>query len=207
MRHICVVRWGLAWLCAAAGWVQAQSPASEREQLQRQRQAIESRYAQDIQNCYQQFAVNDCKQSAVKAQREGLKPLREREQLLDAAERAEKAQAQQARVAERLSPQAQQEEAQRRAQAVVRQQTTEQKNREKNQAHAERADKVPAETLPRDAARPSAAEMRTSEQDHARKLQEAQAHRAANEQRRQERQKPLAAPLPIPTQVPPAEKP
>jgi len=126
MSHRCALRWSLAWLCGAAGLALAQ-PASEREQLQRQRQALESRYAQDIQNCYQRFAVNDCKQEALKAQREGLKPLREREQALDAAERAEKAQAQQVRVAERLSPQAQQEEAQRRAQAVERQQNAEQK--------------------------------------------------------------------------------
>jgi hypothetical protein len=110
-------------------------------------------------------------------------------------------------VAERLSPQAQQEEAQRRAQAVERQQNAEQKNREKQQAHAERADKGAVESPPRDAARPSAAELRTAEQDHARKLQDAQAHRAANEQRRQERQKPLAQPLPIPNQMPAADKP
>jgi colicin import membrane protein len=206
MSHRCALRWSLAWLCGAAGLALAQ-PASEREQLQRQRQALESRYAQDIQNCYQRFAVNDCKQEALKAQREGLKPLREREQALDAAERADKAQAQQARVAERLSPQAQQEEAQRRAQAVERQQNAEQKNREKQQAHAERADKGTVESPPRDAARPSAAELRTAEQDHARKLQDAQAHRAANEQRRQERQKPLAQPLPIPNQLPAADKP
>ncbi|MEY2810922.1 MAG: hypothetical protein RLZ66_2433 [Pseudomonadota bacterium] len=206
MSHRCALRWSLAWLCGAAGLALAQ-PASEREQLQRQRQALESRYAQDIQNCYQRFAVNDCKQEALKAQREGLKPLREREQALDAAERAEKAQAQQVRVAERLSPQAQQEEAQRRAQAVERQQNAEQKNREKQQAHAERADKGTVESPPRDAARPSAAELRTAEQDHARKLQDAQAHRAANEQRRQERQKPLAQPLPIPNQLPAADKP
>ena len=206
MSHRCAMRWSLAWLCGAAGLALAQ-PASEREQLQRQRQALESRYAQDIQNCYQRFAVNDCKQEALKAQREGLKPLREREQALDAAERADKAQAQQARVAERLSPQAQQEEAQRRAQAVERQQNAEQKNREKQQAHAERADKGTVESPPRDAARPSAAELRTAEQDHARKLQDAQAHRAANEQRRQERQKPLAQPLPIPNQMPAADKP
>jgi colicin import membrane protein len=206
MSHRCALRWSLAWLCGAAGLALAQ-PASEREQLQRQRQALESRYAQDIQNCYQRFAVNDCKQEALKAQREGLKPLREREQALDAAERAEKAQAQQVRVAERLSPQAQQEEAQRRAQAVERQQNAEQKNREKQQAHAERADKGAVESPPRDAARPSAAELRTAEQDHARKLQDAQAHRAANEQRRQERQKPLAQPLPIPNQMPAADKP
>lgn len=206
MSHRCALRWSLAWLCGAAGLALAQ-PASEREQLQRQRQALESRYAQDIQNCYQRFAVNDCKQEALKAQREGLKPLREREQALDAAERADKAQAQQARVAERLSPQAQQEEAQRRAQAVERQQNAEQKNREKQQAHAERADKGTVESPPRDAARPSAAELRTAEQDHARKLQDAQAHRAANEQRRQERQKPLAQPLPIPNQMPAADKP
>ena len=206
MSHRCALRWSLAWLCGAAGLALAQ-PASEREQLQRQRQALESRYAQDIQNCYQRFAVNDCKQEALKAQREGLKPLREREQALDAAERADKAQAQQARVAERLSPQAQQEEAQRRAQAVERQQNAEQKNREKQQAHAERADKGTVESPPRDAARPSAAELRTAEQDHARKLQDAHAHRAANEQRRQERQKPLAQPLPIPNQLPAADKP
>jgi colicin import membrane protein len=206
MSHRCALRWSLAWLCGAAGLALAQ-PASEREQLQRQRQALESRYAKDIQNCYQRFAVNDCKQEALKAQREGLKPLREREQALDAAERADKAQAQQARVAERLSPQAQQDEAQRRAQAVERQQNAEQKNREKQQAHAERADKGTVESPPRDAARPSAAELRTAEQDHARKLQDAQAHRAANEQRRQERQKPLAQPLPIPNQLPAADKP
>jgi len=127
MSHRRSLRWGLAWLCGAVGWAHSQELASEREQVKRQRQAIESRYAQDIQNCYQRFAVNDCKQEALKAQREGLKPLREREQALDAAERAEKAQAQQARVAQRLSPQGQQEEAQRRAQALERQQTTEQK--------------------------------------------------------------------------------
>ena len=206
MSHRCAMRWSLAWLCGAAGLALAQ-PASEREQLQRQRQAMESRYAQDIQNCYQRFAVNDCKQEALKVQREGLKPLREREQALDAAERADKAQAQQARVAERLSPQAQQEEAQRRAQAIERQQQAEQKNRDKQQAHAERADKGAVESPPRDVARPSAEELRAAEQAHARKLQDAQAHRAATEQRRQERQKPLAAPLPIPNQVPAADKP
>jgi colicin import membrane protein len=202
MTHGQAVRWGIAWLCGTAGWVQAQEIASEREQLQRQRQAIESRYAQDTQNCYQRFAVNDCKQEALKAQREGLKSVRAREQALDGAERAEKAQAQKARVAERLSPQAQEEEAQRRAQAVERQQSSEQKNLEKQQAHAERAEKGVTETPARDVARPTAAELRASEQDHARKLQDAQAHRTANEQRRQDRQKPLAAPLPVPSMGP-----
>jgi len=207
MRQRCAVRWGLAWLCGAAAGVHAQGTVSEREQLQRQRQAIESRYTQDIQNCYQRFAVNDCKQEAAKAHREGLKPLRAREQALDAAERADKAQAKKERVAERLSPQAQEDEAQRRAQAVERQKNTEQKNREKQQAHAERAEKGGVESPSRDLARPTAAEQRASEQNHARKLQEAEAHRAANEQRRQDRQKPLAAPLPIPANVPHADKP
>ena len=203
-RALC---WSFVCLCCSVGWAQSQEMTPEHAQIKRQRQAIESRYAQDIQNCYQRFAVNDCKQEALKAQREGLKPLREREQALDAAERAEKAQAQQARVAQRLSPQGQQEEAQRRAQALERQQTTEQKNREKNQTHAEREGQAPVEKMPRDVARPTAAELRASEQDHARKLQEAQAHRAANEQRRQERQKPLAAPLPVPAHVPASDKP
>ena len=207
MTRRSAVRWGLAWLCGAAAGVHAQDGVSEREQLQRQRQAIESRYTQDIQNCYQRFAVNDCKQEAAKAHREGLKPLRAREQALDAAERADKAQGKKERVAERLSPQAQDEEAQRRAQAVERQKMTEQKNREKQQAHAERAQKGGLESPSRDEARPTAQEQRISEQNHARKLQEAEARRAANDQRRQDRQKPLAAPLPIPTHVPHADKP
>jgi colicin import membrane protein len=201
------VCWGLAWLSCAAAGAQAQDAVTERELLQRQRQVIESRYTQDIQNCYQRFAVNDCKQEAAKAHREGLKPLRAREQALDAAERADKAQAKKERVAERLSPHAQEEQAQRRAQAVEQQKNAEQKNREKQQAHAERADKRSVETPSRDVARPTAADQRTSEQNHARKLQEAEAHRAANEQRRQDRQKPLAAPLPVPTHVPHADKP
>ena len=207
MTPRCAVCWGLAWLCCAAPGVHAQDAVAEREQLQRQRQAIEGRYTQDIQNCYQRFAVNDCKQEATKAHREGLKPLRTREQALDAAERADKAQSKKERVAERLSPQAQEEEAQRRAQAVAQQKNAEQKNREKQQAHAERAANRSVETPSRDVARPTEAELRTSEQNHARKLQEAEARRAANEQRRQDRQKPLAAPLPVPTHVPHADKP
>ena len=207
MTPRCAVCWGLAWLYCAALGVHAQDAVGEREQLQRQRQAIESRYTQDIQNCYQRFAVNDCKQEATKAHRESLKPLRAREQALDAAERADKAQSKRERVAERLSPQAQEEEAQRRAQVVAQQKNAEQKNLEKQQAHAERAEKRGIESPSRDVARPTAAELRASEQNHARKLQEAEAHRAANEQRRQDRQKPLAAPLPIPSHVPHADKP
>ena len=206
MTHRQAVRWGLAWLACTAGLVHAQAPTaptpSEREQLSRQRQAIESRYAEDVKNCYQRFAVNDCKQQALMQQRESLKPLRAREQALDAAERAEKAQSQKERVTSRLTPQAQEDEAQRRAQAVTRQQNAEQKHREKNQAHAERAAVTDTDTAPREGNRPSPAQLQAAEQSHARKLQDAAEHRAANEQQRLDRKKPLAAPLPVPANLP-----
>lgn len=198
---------GAAWLCCAVLSAQAQAPGvsapvSERQQLQRQREAIESRYQQEVQQCYQVFAVNDCKQAALLEQREGLKAIRAQERALDATERAHKAQAQKERVASRLSEQAQAQAAQSRSQAIQRQQNVEQKHLEKNQAHAQRAQLPGPDRPDRAASRPTPEQTSAAQQSHDRKLQQAAEHRAANAQQRQDRTKPLAAPLPVPKDLP-----
>lgn len=196
-------RIGVACLLCLLGAVQAQ-PAmatdepSERDRLSRQRQAVESRYTQEVEQCYQRFAVNDCKQQAIERQRESLKKIREQEQALDAAQRAEKARSHQERLAARQSPASQEDAAQRRAQAVQKQRNAEQKNLEKNQSHEQLSSTPDTAFLQRDKRRPSPAQEQAYAQDHARKLEDAQAHRAANAQRRLERTKPRAEPLPVP---------
>ncbi len=201
---ICFGYYGLMCLGMAvhSSQVIASEEVPEREQLSRQRLEIERRYAQEVEQCYQRFAVNDCKQQAMTRQRESTKKIRMQEQALDAAQRAEKAASHKERLAARQSPQALEDAAQRRAQAVQKQQNAAQKNLEKNQPRAEPAATTHGEGLPRDKSRPTAAQEEANAQDHARKLQDAATHRAAKAQQRLERQKPLAAPLPVPPNLP-----
>lgn len=61
--------------------------ASAREELNRQRQAIESQYEARQRDCWQRFAVNDCLREARRSRHAALDPLRPKELELNAQER------------------------------------------------------------------------------------------------------------------------
>jgi len=96
MKHVLIP--GL--LLVAMTQVAADS-ADERLRLSQQRADIEARFAQESQACLDRFLVNACLEAARVRRVTGLKPLQTREDVLDAAERRERAQAQRDRVAQK----------------------------------------------------------------------------------------------------------
>jgi hypothetical protein len=156
----------------------------QREQLKRDRQAIEARHAQRERACRQQFVVTPCLEAARADKQRALQGVNTQEQALDGAERHQRAQTQAQRVADKAQA----------AQA-------------REAARSPREPRVPPQVTPKAARAPalrasqpdrSAAEQRQRQAFEARQ-REIQAHREAVEKRNAERaaRKP-PNPLPVP---------
>lgn len=167
----------LLWAAACAAQAQWPSEAERQAQSSRldmRRQQLEDSYNQDMRLCYQQFNVTSCRLQARDRRIEANVELRKEELALKDLERRIKA-AQ--RMADRNN-EAQQQQAQReREQAVQNAQEREQRQAEKQAEHDAKGGEREA---------------------YERKQREAQAHRDNLEKKRRERDKPPAAPLPVP---------
>ncbi len=178
----------------------AQRVAQERERITAQRHAADERYRQAETACYQQFAVNDCQNRAKAARREAMADLRRQEITLNDEERRRKAAAQQQRIDERSSPQRQQQAAEQRARALQDAAARDERGVRKAQA-APAAPPAPAQEAP--AASAPAATVPPRDAAAARKHQErldaVKARKAEVQKRSQDRTKPAAKPLPVPS--------
>jgi hypothetical protein len=92
----------MLWLGAAAGVAAAaQDDRAELVALNEQRAAIEAQFKAESEICAKRFFVNSCLDDAKLRRSAGLKPLQDREAVLDTNERRARAEAQRVRVAER----------------------------------------------------------------------------------------------------------
>lgn len=170
----------LLWAAACAAQAQWPSEAerqAESSRLDMRRQQLEDTYNQDMRLCYQQFNVTRCRLQARDRRIEANVELRKEELALKDLERRIKAEQAAQRMADRNN-EAQQQQAQReREQAVQNAQEREQRQAQKQAEHDAKGGEREA---------------------YERKQREAQAHRDNLEKKRRERDKPPAAPLPVP---------
>jgi len=159
------------------------APLSEAErqaisqQLAQRRQQLEEAYKHDMQICYQKFDVMHCRNEARERRIQANALLRQEELKFNATERQIKADEMQRRLAEKNS-EAQREDAQAQRNAAVQQ-------------AKERADANAQKQIDHD-------NKGGNREAYEAKQREAAEHRANVERKRRERDKPPAAPLPVP---------
>ena len=150
---------------------------AQSQQLAQRRQQLDEAYKRDMQICYQKFDVISCRNEARERRIQAHAVLRQDELKFNAAERKIKADEVQHRLAEKNSD-AQREDAQaQRAAAVQQAKEREDANAQKQIDHANKGGNREA---------------------YEAKQREAAEHRANVEKKRRERDKPPAAPLPVP---------
>lgn len=171
---------GVLWAVACAAQAQWPSEAerqAESSRLDMRRQQLEDAYNQDMRACYQQFNVTSCRLQARDRRIEAHVQLRKDELALKDLERRIKAETAKQRMADRDNEVQQQQAQLEREQAVQNAQARAQRQAEKQAEHDAKGGEREA---------------------YERKQREAQAHRDNLEKKRRERDKPPAAPLPVP---------
>lgn len=160
-----------------------QAPLSEAERqaqsahLAQRRQQLDDAYKQDMKICYQQFDVTSCRNQARERRIQANALLRQEELKFNAAERQIKAAQAQQRIADKTAD-AQSPDAQAQRAATVQQ------AQERAQAHAQK--------------QIDHANQGGNREAYEAKQREAAEHRANVEKKQRERDKPPAAPLPVP---------
>lgn len=150
---------------------------AQSQQLAQRRQQLEDAYKHDMQICYQKFDVISCRNEARERRIQANAVLRQEELKFNASERQIKADEVQRRIAEK-NAQAQSQDAQdERAATVQQKQERAQANAQKQIDHANKGGNREA---------------------YEAKQREAAEHRANVEKKNRERDKPPAAPLPVP---------
>lgn len=170
----------LLWAAACAAQAQWPSEAerqAESSRLDMRRQQLEDTYNQDMRTCYQQFNVTSCRLQARDRRIEANVQLRKEELAHKDLERRIKAETAKQRLADRDNEVQQQQSQLEREQAVQNAQARAQRQVEKQAEHDAKGGEREA---------------------YERKQREAQAHRDNLEKKRRERDKPPAAPLPVP---------
>jgi colicin import membrane protein len=164
--------------------------AARRQQLERERAAVEARYRQEHAACADRFTVTACTDDAKTRRRQALEPLERERAALDEQERRRRA-------AERL-----QRIEDKRQEAARRQPPALQTPRPPLSAPLpDAAPRAGRPAQPR-AAPPPPGPRPGSAQAYERRQQEAEAHRAAVKRRNDSRQRPPAAPMPAPSAPP-----
>lgn len=181
----------LMLVCGLAGHAVWAAEPAERDELRRQRQAIEADYTRREEACRQQFVVTPCLDKLRVSKQQALEGVRAQEDAFDAAERLKRAEAQKRRLAEK----AQAAEGRAPAKAASA------------PAAREARPPAPRAVLPRSAKAPAApassadrrAQAQQKRADFEARQREIQAHRAEVEKRNAERAKRKGAtPLPVP---------
>ncbi|NMM79602.1 hypothetical protein B2J86_01415 [Acidovorax sp. SRB_14] len=204
---------GGAWLLLGLAGAHAQTPtahadaaaaaarAQESESLQREREAIDRALQQAEKGCYQRFAVEDCLREARRSAREARARVRQRQLVLDEAERRERAAQRLSEIQEREStrvpptppPSASAEPARRPTQADIDRQAQERARTQQDRRAAQQARQAQA--------REAAAQAEAAREKQLQKQQAAAEHKArvlkSQADKASAGQKP-AAPLPPP---------
>lgn len=194
-QHTLMMVLGLLWVLGA-GAADSGDEAAQRTQIGQAREAAERRYLAEERGCYQRFAVTDCLEDAKRTRRKTLGELQRQEAALNQARRQREG-------AERRQLLAQRALAARQRAASAPPATVPQPG----QPGAAEGDapqdvrsvgtEVPLSKKGGTVGR-SPAKASEAGQAQQRKLQEAEARRAALARRQAERRKPAAAPLPVP---------
>ena len=166
---------GVWVLAVQAQWPSEQERQAEGARLDARRQALEDTYNQDMRLCYQQFNVTSCRLEARDRRIQANEKLRKDELAHKNLERQINTEQAKQRMAERADQQQQRQ--QEREQAV-------QEHKDREQRHADKLTDHESQGGKREA--------------YEQKQSEAQARRDSLAQKRRERTKPPAAPLPAP---------
>ncbi len=180
-----------------------------RERIGSERAAVDAAFKKQEAACYQVFAVNDCLAQATARKRETLADLRRQEISLNDAERKRKGANQVQKTETKSSAESQQEAADKRADALQKQQQRVDQSVDKQQRSAERraleaskraeqAQRAKSVAEKDAARRKRASEAGLNKKSMDVKQQQAQEHRAGLVKRLAEKEKPPAAPLPVP---------
>ncbi|HJV62166.1 MAG TPA: hypothetical protein VJ743_14555 [Albitalea sp.] len=201
--------WHALFLCAlAAPGAFAFSPdeeRAERARIQAERSQVQAAYEQRERECRQRFVVTSCIDAARRDRRQALERLRQQQELLDEAQRKQRA----AQRIDDIRAKVSGEEAQQRdATAKARQRERERvaaasapassplRGPEAGQGRVE-----PSSVLPGAKAHRSAEDEARHAAEYEKRQREAEAHRQAVERRNASRRKPPAKPLPMPDAV------
>lgn len=200
MKSLVRIAWIVACLATSgAGGVFAQAPdmvsPDVRAQIARERDAVQKHHDAQIQACGQKFAVNDCIHEARKLRSARLDELRKQELQINERERRHRAQAQLQKIEQRK------ERSQQRNPVNVQVQ-------QRPASDAPASEKSVDTTMqPRAAATPEAGKPHVKpdpdkemQDRHEQKLTKARQHREKVLKEKQERKKPPAPGLPLPSQ-------
>jgi colicin import membrane protein len=204
-------------MAAAAAHAQSPEDAAERERIAGERAVAEGRYVEAQKVCRGKFAVNDCLEKARREHNDVVSGLKRQERVLNDAERKRRAAERQKEIDERSSPERQKEAAEKRAKSVAEQQERDARASEKaakraaddaeRQKHGPRVKEPKGASGPQGSPRepmeakshgPTAEEAAKNRAEHQARLEEAERHKAAIEERNAKRSKPASAELPPP---------
>lgn len=198
---------------ATPALVQGLDIAAERAQIAQEKKAAEDVYQSAVKRCFQKVAVNACKQEAQQIKQQQFNELRRREIVLNDAERKERSAQALKNTQDKQSEEQQLQDAERRRDAQEQHLDKLQSNIEKNEerlkkdadiqanrdARAKRMDELLERQRAHDAKLKDAAK---AKENHQRKLEEHQQHRAQVERDRANRD-PSVSPLPPRTDTQP----
>lgn len=199
-------------LACLAGFAQAQDSASdqaERDRISRERAAVHATHEQAVAQCFQQFVVSDCRARADRVQRDALADLRRQEATLNDAERRRAGAAQMQRLEARQSAAREAEAADRRERALADQADREQRASNKARAQEQAATSAQARVADQASREQSQAALAREREERAARASDEQRRyeqRQADAQARREKRlktpvpgaKPPAQPLPVP---------
>ncbi len=211
-RHVSLLAVLCTWLVCGTVWGQTADEVTPwRQDIEAQRVGAEKAFATEKVSCYQQFAVNGCMARARQKLNAAMAEAKRQEVVVNNAERKRRADAQVYKLEARELPEAQQgaveQRAQRAADTKANQERALVKLREQALTQSQSAGTAQVRT--RDYQQKEAQKAREHREptlnnpDSAEKLstfkqkqQEATAHQVDVEKTRQDRSKPLSAPLP-----------
>jgi len=209
----------LVGLAATPLWAQSGATTggadldAERARLADERKAISARYDADRAACYKKFAVEGCLQESRQRRRVATDDIKRQEAAINDFERKRRGAAALDKLDDKGSSARAKEADAQREQSLKSQQDREQRAAEhsadrsraaaeaaKNQRDFENKQRAHAEEQAKAAQR--RADAPAARRDYEDKLQKAEQHRADNEKRNAERDKPRSAPLPDPGSAP-----
>jgi hypothetical protein len=199
-------------MACLAGLAHAQEGAAdqvERDRISRERAAVHAAHEQAVAQCFQQFVVSDCRARADRVQRDALADLRRQEATLNDAERRRAGAAQMQRLEARQSAAREAEAANRRERALADQADREQRASSKMQAREQAATSAQgrvADQVSREQSQAAADREREARAarvgDERRRYEDRQADAQARREKRLKTPapgaKPPAQPLPVP---------
>jgi colicin import membrane protein len=196
MRFLLVAGLLAAWLPSAADAFTREEERIERERIQAERAQVEAAYASRERECRGRFIVTACIEDAQRERRQALERLRGQQEVLDEAQRKQRAAQRMEQIRNKLAS-----EDDRRRDLTVQERLKDKPPAAERVQRAAPSERAASATRPAKAASQAAAAEARRRADYDRRQQEARAHREAVEKRNAERAakgKQPAAPLPVP---------